>query len=600
MSEHTPGSACPRGGLVRGKRTFAAALTAAALAATGLATTPAASAPATDCPAAYPVAELVDGQPVTGLTVSKGTSPEEFHGEVVGVIDDGIAPEMDLIIVELSSPAIEEAGGVWSGMPGSPVYTTDGDLIGAVSYGLSWGSSPIAGVTPAEDMQALLSSPAADPAAAQEKVAVPGTMAREMTASGAATEQQAEGGMKRLPLPLAISGLANSKRLDQAAERLGLDDVRLYRAGTATAAGADYPIVTGGNLAASLSYGDLTAMGVGTATAICGDEVLAFGHPMLYDGRSSLTMHGASAVLVQPDSLGAPFKIANGGAPQGAISQDRMAGILGIFGAAPATTDVTSYVKAGAKERTGATRISVDDYVPDLSAFHLLVDQDRVFDAIGKGSSLVDWTVRGTRADGTTFQFARTDRFASSWDISGEPAWELWEQLYKVQNNGFEEVAFTGVRTSSTMNDIFRKYTLKKIEVRGGGTWNPVPRDSMLRVKAGTKKRFRVTLRSAQLGTARIRLEVPIPRRAARRWGYIEFFGGSSYWGDEYYYDEGSSSAESLDEVLREIRRAPRNDNVVANLRIYGRGDGAITRSARGLARAVVSGSRSVEIRVVR
>ena len=39
-------------------------------------------------------------------------------------------------------------------------------------------------------------------------------------------------------------------------------------------------------------------MAVGTVTAVCGDEVLAFGHPMSFTGPSTLTMHPADAVFI--------------------------------------------------------------------------------------------------------------------------------------------------------------------------------------------------------------------------------------------------------------------------------------------------------------
>src|SRR5688572_12561982 len=105
------------------------------------------------CPDAFPVADLAKGQPVDGLTVSSGNVPDVFAGEVLGVVDDGIAPDLDMIAVRLTSTEIDRVGGIWAGMSGSPVYAADGRLIGAVAYGLAFGPSPVAGVTPAEEMK---------------------------------------------------------------------------------------------------------------------------------------------------------------------------------------------------------------------------------------------------------------------------------------------------------------------------------------------------------------------------------------------------------------------------------------------------------------
>ena len=75
------------------------------------------------------------------------------------MLSDGIAPDLDMIMVELAMPEFARTGGIWQGMSGSPVYAQDGRLIGAVAYGLAWGPSPIAGVTPFEEMDDHLPEP---------------------------------------------------------------------------------------------------------------------------------------------------------------------------------------------------------------------------------------------------------------------------------------------------------------------------------------------------------------------------------------------------------------------------------------------------------
>ena len=88
-----------------------ASLTAAALVA-GTATTAALgssaqAAPAADCAAPYPVASLVDRVTSSPARPSRqGVTPAPFTGEVIGVLDDGIAPGLDMVIVDLDSPAI--------------------------------------------------------------------------------------------------------------------------------------------------------------------------------------------------------------------------------------------------------------------------------------------------------------------------------------------------------------------------------------------------------------------------------------------------------------------------------------------------------------
>jgi hypothetical protein len=91
----------------------------------GLASSPPGLLPAQGaaCPAAVPLDSLDDleGQVLTGLTVERGTEPDEFTAEFVGVIDNGIAPGLPMIVVNTASDAITRIGGIWAGMSGSPV-----------------------------------------------------------------------------------------------------------------------------------------------------------------------------------------------------------------------------------------------------------------------------------------------------------------------------------------------------------------------------------------------------------------------------------------------------------------------------------------------
>ena len=54
---------------------------------------------------------------------------------------------------------------------------------------------------------------------------------------------------------------------------------------------------------------------------------------------------------MQPDSLGAPFKVANISPAVGTVTDDRLAGITGVLGPLPEAMTVTSDVQYGARER---------------------------------------------------------------------------------------------------------------------------------------------------------------------------------------------------------------------------------------------------------
>ena len=99
-------------------------------------------------------AQVVADRTGVGWTVGEGRTPEQFQVEVLGVMRDAY-PGRDLIVVRTSGDVIERHGGVWYGTSGSPVYVDD-KLIGAISFGLTYGASDVVGLTPAEEMAAVM------------------------------------------------------------------------------------------------------------------------------------------------------------------------------------------------------------------------------------------------------------------------------------------------------------------------------------------------------------------------------------------------------------------------------------------------------------
>jgi hypothetical protein len=587
--------------------TAAAVATAAAVSVAGLGAAPAQSATDTQCPAPFPVHSLLKDQPVTGLTVSEGTAPAGFTGKVIGVLNNGITTGLDMILVRLTSSEIDRVGGIWSGMSGSPVYAADGRLIGAVSYGLAAGPSPVAGVTPAADMEDLL-SPATrpEPTQATTRVAIPDRMAAKIVRSGDATAAEVDSGMSQLKLPFGIAGLGSQKRFDTVAKQLDIKGVRMMRVGTtASPGGAGDEMVAGGNLAASIAYGDITAAAVGTATAVCGDEVLGFGHPMLWTGPATLTLHSADALFVQEDPTFAGFKVANIGDPVGSVSQDRMAGILGVRGATPPTTDITSDVASGTRQRLdGTTHVTVPAWVPDMALSHLLANEDRVFDGIGKGSGAVGWTIDGTREDGSPFTLQRDDIYADASDLTFATAWDLYVAASTLQSNGVEDITIDAVDANATLSRDFDRYVIKRVEVRKAGVWVPLDESRLVKLRAGKTKLFRVQLNSPKSGLHPLIMEVPVPRRAVGMFGTLDIFGGNSGAFDEGGFFEGdpslgSEEPQTFDELLASLDNAPRNDDVIADLSFYDdQGAVAKKRERRTATGLVVDGAVSVGVRV--
>ncbi|MFI2101764.1 SpoIVB peptidase S55 domain-containing protein [Isoptericola sp. NPDC019693] len=575
-------------------RRRAAGLTAsgasAALLLTGLvAVGPAATAaPTPDCAAPFPVADLVSGAPVTGLTVSKGTTPQGFTGEVLGVLSDGIAPDLDMIVAELHSPAIDAAGGIWQGMSGSPVYAEDGRLIGAVAYGLAFGSSPVAGITPYEDMQGYLGAAKAAP-----EVPVGTTLATRIAAETDVTRSEAAQGLQQLPMPVGVGGvdLSRARTAVKAAggsDLVTADSYRIGRSsGTAAAAGID-TVTAGGNVAAVLSHGDITLAGIGTATSVCGDRVVGFGHPLAFTGKARLGLAAADAVYVQKDPLGVPFKVANLGDLGGTVTDDRLAGIAGTFGASPTPTPVRSTVSYHSRSRTGTTQVLDPSALTDVTLLAGMANHDRVVDGVIGGSETQAWRITGTRS-GSPFTLRYADRYQAPADVGSTGAFDLAAVVSTLSS--LSTVKITGVTNDVKVSDNGMRHRIVKIQQRTGGKWVDVT-GKTAKVRAGKT----LVLRTQLLGSDGItrsvfREEFTIPKSLKGKSGMVTVVGGNSFQ-DEFY------GPTSFDGVQKLLSGNLRNDEARLSLKIgSGKSTYSRTRTSDIFTR-VVSGQKQLQVRV--
>lgn len=545
------------------------------------------AAPAGDCATAFPEADLVKGDAVHGLTVTSGTEPTAFTGEVLGVLADGIAPDLDMIMVRLSSSEIDRVGGIWQGMSGSPVYAADGRLIGAVAYGLSYGPSPVAGVTPYAAMDDYLTAPA------PTRIRVSEAQARTIARHSDATASEAAQGFSQLPMPTGVSGIS-ARRLAKAdkhtaGHRWMPRDTYAMGASAAPGTGAGpETVVAGGNLAASLSYGDVTQAGVGTATSVCDGKVVGFGHPMSFLGETTLSLHPADAIYIQEESLGAPFKVANLGAPAGTITDDHLTGITGAFGALPDVTDVSSTVTYRDRARTGSSHVSVPQADAGTTFYQLVGNHDRVIDGVIAGSELLSWTITGTDVDGTPFSLAVTDRYASDNDITFESAFDLADFVYSLSS--IKGLTIDDITTSSAVDDDNSTWKVSAIQQYRDGAWQVVSGKAPAVGHAGKKLILRAVLTGAT-GTRTVPVPVTVPQRASGYRGRLGVTGGLYVFSEDAY-------PRSLAQAQKYVAQLVRNDQVQVELGLFGRdgGKGVEQTSTTAPLDKVVMGRKSVKV----
>lgn len=544
-----------------------------------------------ECPQIEPPSGATAGRTGGGWTVARGSTPQRFRYEVLGTIPDAIAPDRDLIVIEIrdahGSDFIAKAGGAWAGMSGSPIYL-DGKLLGALAYGFA-AASNIAGVTPAADMLKLVGSGA--PAAVlhgADRVNVPTEM-RTLLADRTGASPAQVSTLERLPVPVAVSGLnaAGRQRLQEALDDRGMSAFVVPSASVAASGALTVAArpQAGGNFAGVISYGDLTVGGIGTTTYVCGDDALAFGHPMLWSGRTAYGANDANALAVVSDPVFGSYKLATIGELFGTVEEDRLAAIRADLTSAPKTRPVTSRVvnRDTGDARNGSTLVTLNDWVPDVTAFHLLVNTDSVFDRLGGGSSRLKWTVTGRRANGSPWELSYANRYASQFDIAFESIFQLYEQLAVIANNPFEKVTFTGVDISASFEEALKQLAIERVEISVNG--GPYRKRRMLSVSPGDQLDVRIWLRQYRGDLVRRKMSLMVPFDAMPGFGSLMIHGATGEFGSD-----PTGNASSFPELLDNLAAAPTNNTLSVVLATFGfDGNVSEVRSTRDLA-SVVSG----------
>jgi hypothetical protein len=231
--------------------------------------------------------QLKPGMKGYGLSVFKGTKPERFEVEVVGVLKNAL-PKQDMILIRMSGADLEKHK-VIAGMSGSPVYIND-KLIGALAYGWTFENEPLAGVTPIHNMMAQLKRPSVPPSPITTSVSLSRSSSTPsmFALPNAALSRTAEDFNTPRPLltPLSLGGFS-PRVIGQIASRftgIGMMPVAAGGAGGAALPRRSGDIEAGGSIGVQLIRGDLNATAVGTATYVEKNRILAFGHPFFQGG----------------------------------------------------------------------------------------------------------------------------------------------------------------------------------------------------------------------------------------------------------------------------------------------------------------------------
>lgn len=263
--------------------------------------------------------QLQSGMKGHGLSVFKGTKPERFEVEIVGVLKNTF-PKQDMILIRMSGANLEKHK-VIAGMSGSPIYI-NGKLIGALGYGWMFENEPLAGVTPIHNMLAELNR---NPITTNATGSASRAFHHAPTASG---DGSRIGAPQPLLTPLSLGGFSPRviQRVSEEFESVGLLPVAAGgvsggASGSSANARDAAAYVPGGAIGVALIRGDFNAVAVGTVTHVESDRVLAFGHPFFGGGFTRAPAMIANVQTIM-SSMARSFKMAVGTRELGAMVGD--------------------------------------------------------------------------------------------------------------------------------------------------------------------------------------------------------------------------------------------------------------------------------------
>lgn len=440
-----------------------------------------------------PLSEVKEGMRGTARTVFRGSVPEEFNVEILGIVPGGIGPKQDLIVGRLSGGGADRTA-VFAGMSGSPVYI-NGRLVGAISYSFPFSKEPICGITPIEQMIAIFEHRQPAKAKASEPRAVSfaelastkweSDFPKQPANSGALvagafenSPMMAVAGQSFQPIatPVTFTGFSQETLNQFAPQLLKAGLLPVSAAGgaakiTAMKKADDTTLRGGDSVSFQLSRGDYSMAASGTVTFRDGEKVYAFGHPFLSLGSSDLPMSESHVVTVIP-SVNNSFKLAVPDAMVGSMTQDRATGVYGHLGQAPKMIPVRLNVETS-RGQTDTLNFEVarDDFLTpillQITVYNSIISNER-----GLGESTVALKGEIKIKDNRSVTIER--RFAGPFanQLAAQSVAGPVNALFKTRFDGMEinEVVLNVVSSDGSNTAVLERMALDKTQVKAGET----------------------------------------------------------------------------------------------------------------------------------
>ncbi|MDP3770725.1 MAG: hypothetical protein Q8R16_00300, partial [bacterium] len=203
-----------------------------------------------------------------------------------------------------------------------------------------------------------------------------------------------------------------------------------------------------------------------TVTAVDGDRVWAFGHPMTQAGPTTFPFSAAEVMAVAANPTFGSYKVASpAGALLGAITDDRAAAIAGRFGPTPPMVGVrTDSTYLGAVQETNhETALVADPFgTAQFAAFALVWPITVQRDRVASGSIAYDITVTVRETD---LVGHRRDVISSSYWAESNLFFDLLFRLADLIGNSSVPLTIERVELTADVSDDRRELTIDDVDV---------------------------------------------------------------------------------------------------------------------------------------
>lgn len=408
--------------------------------------------------AAVPIESIRAGDRGYGLATFRGMEPSRYDVEILQVLR-GDGSTVDALLVRVSGPEIEAAGGIAAGMSGSPIYLGD-ELAAVLSYAMPDADPHYGYATPAVYLEPLL---AGEP---QRRAWLP-------------------------PVGLAVGAPARDPLR-------GLLWSAVGQVGPPAATGDLRP---GHAIGVQLARGAIHVTTYGTVSLVQGGRALVLGHKLLHEGPCEYPLVRAEMGTIIP-SAKVPFAMGNPiGPPIGTVVEDRGVGLVVELGRIPSLVPTTLSVseEGGTPTTMALELVPTPEVFRETAASATIAAADGVLDRVAPGSAslrLQLWTDGGYLID-------RSEVLSSTRDIGGACAVEVRSVLDAILYGPLFEFRPVRAEISLTASPELRSARIVDCEVTPG------------RVAAGGRVLITIGLRPAREPLQRVQATLDVPTTLA-------------------------------------------------------------------------------------